>query len=44
MSSSRSRSAVIDIDLAPDVDDLDAVLGVVTQLQIPTSIRANEPA
>ena len=45
----------IDIDLALDVDDLDAVLAVVTQLQIhespsamhgvvPTSIPANGPA
>src|SRR5206468_4266125 len=30
----------IHIDLAPDVDDLDAVLGVVTQLQIHTSSSA----
>ncbi len=39
MSSSRSRGAV-HIDLALHVDDLDAVLGVVTQLQIHTSPSA----
>ena len=40
----RSRSSQpqrrIDIDLAPDVDDLDAVLRVVTQLQIHKSSSA----
>ena len=40
MSSSRSRGAVMDIDLALDVDDLDAVPDMVTQLQIHTSSSA----
>jgi hypothetical protein len=30
----------VDVDLAPHVDDLDAVLGVVTQLQVHTSSSA----